>query len=489
MVVLGGALVLSACGAPSSEISDTQTPALQLEPCDERLLPGRGECGRFAVPENPDEPGGRQIELNILRLPALASAPAPDPLFVLAGGPGEAATDLVDRLPPVFRKINQTRDIVLVDQRGTGQSNPLDCTPEQPVDLSLSSAESFLVQEQRLRECLATYDADVRYYTTPFFADDLEAVRRALNYPQINLWGGSYGSRAALIYMRRHPGSVRAAVLDGVAPTAIQLPHYAGRDADESLGRLFAACDRNHECRERFGDLEAKTRALVASLDRTPRKLSLEHPSTQQDLTLHMDGQLLAGLIRLALYQRDLAPLLPLAIEAAERGDFRPFSLLLVTSEQVAQSVSLGLQQTILCAEDVTRPAPALEPSNSILKLQVLRPMQRICEFWPQGILPAGYFEPVHSDKPVLLLSGELDPVTPPRWGDVAAETLSNSRHVRVPGAHHIVSHTGCVDSLVADFIADPRPAELETACVARVELRPPFLTPAGPLLRERGDE
>lgn len=465
--------------------ADAPRPSeLKLERCAD--MRGRGECGRLAVPENPAEPAGRSISLNLVRIPALAAVPEPDPVFVLVGGPGEAATDLRHRLPPLFRRLNRKRDIVLVDQRGTGESNPLDCKIFDALDFALPSRESLPLQSARLRECLDGFDADLRFYTTPFFVDDLDAVRRALGYEKINLWGGSYGSRAALVYMRRHPASVRAAILDSVAPFEIQLPLHARADADAALKRLLAHCHRLPACAESYGDLEAKTRSLIAQLDEAPQVLELEHPIRQEPIQLHMDGQLLANLIRLGLYQRELSPLLPLALDAASRNDFRPLMVLLAVSEEIAESLSLGLQQTILCTEDIMRPWPKEESADdSILQLDLLSHLPEQCRGWPEGELPENYFHPVESALPVLLLSGELDPVTPPRWADVAARTLSNSRHIRVKGGHHIVSHLGCVRNLAERFIEQGHHDELPTDCLSNIQPLPPFVSPAGPAMRE----
>ncbi|MEX1031820.1 MAG: alpha/beta hydrolase [Cellvibrionaceae bacterium] len=437
--------------------------------------------------ENPEAPEGRHIELNIVRLPAIASSPKPDSLFILTGGPGEAATDLVERLPPLFRDANRQRDLVFVDQRGTGESNPLDCAPKEPMDYSLSAQESQAMQDSLLRGCLAGYDADLRFYTTPYAMDDINRVREALDYDHINLWGGSYGTRAALVYMRRHPDTVRSAVLDSLAPIGIQLPHHALVDADTALRNLFGLCEQDAACQQRFGDLESTTRQLVADLDDRPRRVSVEHPLTQERIQLNVSGQWLASLIRLALYQRDLGPILPLAIESAAAGDFRPFVLLLTLAEDLSESISIGMQITILCAEDVTRPAPEhnLERA-SILQLDMLDGMRATCEFWPRGELPEDYFEPVYSDAPVLLLSGELDPVTPPRWADYAGRTLPNSRHIRVPGAHHVSSNTGCLNDLIIEFIDAPSAANLDTECVQAIEPFPPFVSRAGPAMSKR---
>lgn len=487
------AALLSACGASDSSGPDV-TSSMQLQPCARQEgtagpINNRAECGHLVVPENPERPEGRKISLNVLRLPAIASSPRPDPLFVFVGGPGEAATDLADRLPPLFQRVNQDRDIVLLDQRGTGQSNPLNCPPAEEPDYSLPAREMASRQRQLLRQCLARYEADLRFYTTPFAVDDADRLRRALGYQSINLWGGSYGTRAALVYLRRHPEAVRSAVLDSVAPPGIRLPHHALTDADRALERLFDHCQRKRTCRERFGDLASRTRSLIGELNREPRLIELEHPLSQQTLEVRLSGELLANLLRLALYQRDLSPLIPLTIDSASRGDFRPLALMLTSSGEIADHISVGLQQTILCAEDVPGPSVPAGEGQSLLQLQLVEDVRQVCAFWPRGELPGDYFEPVHSSAPVLLLSGELDPVTPPRWADRAARTLPNSRHIQVPGGHHIVSHLGCVDELILRFLDTADPAPLDTGCVKRIDAFPPFVDGAGPAMTEAAND
>ncbi len=311
-------LVLSGC-SKENQRADKMSVFLNMQICTEdqvegRLYKGLLECGQLSVPENPDAPEGQKVLLNIIRLPALSSSPKPDPFFIFTGGPGQAVTELLPAIGSLTRLINQQRDIVLVDQRGTGKSNPLDCVSDESVDYTLDQAASLALQDAMMRECLAGFDADLQFYTTPYGMDDINSVRKALGYNKINLWGASYGTRAALVYARRHPDSVRTLTLDRVAPIGINIPHHALEDSDNALRALFAVCAASESCNARFGNLESKTRRLIADLDTNPRSIEIEHPVTQVPIKIRVSGQMIAGLTRLGLYSRDFGPSIPLML-------------------------------------------------------------------------------------------------------------------------------------------------------------------------------
>lgn len=480
--------VLAGCTPPDGVGPVNTDASLALHACQQDELDSRNfsralQCGTLPVPENPNRPDGRQIALNIVRLPAIAADPEPDPLFVLAGGPGQAATEVIQSLGRFRTLVNRKRDIVFVDQRGTGKSAPLDCVFEEDLELTLEQA--MAAQQARLKECLDGYDADLRWYTTPWAMDDIDTVRRVLGYDRINLWGGSYGTRAGLVYLRRHPETVRTLVLDSVAPVGINLPHHMLADSDRALRRLFEHCAADPACEQRFGDLATRTRQLIADLDVNPRRVDIEDPLTQETLSVTMSGQLLAGFLRLGLYSRELGPIMPWLIDALANGDYRPAAVLFQSGGEMQESISLGMQFTVLCAEDIGQGADEIPADESILQLRQTESMAAICDFWPAGELPDNYREPVASDKPVLLLSGDLDPVTPPRWGERAAESLSNSLHLVVPGSHHGASRFGCVPRLIDEFIAAGDGAALETDCIQRIQPAAPFVSSAGPAMLE----
>lgn len=481
-------LGLVACEPPlDTTIQSAPDASLILTPCTKDQFSHRGtrkdfQCGQLSVAENPNELEGSQVSLNIVRLPALSSSPKTDPVFVLAGGPGQGSTEIVAGVGPWVRAISRERDIIFVDQRGTGKSNPLDCESTSDEDLLLSVEDRRQTQLRFFRSCLENYDADLRFYTTPYAADDIHAVAEALGYEKYNLWGASYGTRLALEIMRRHSESVRAAVLDGVAPVGIHLPEFMLEDADRALQIIIDQCDMQAACAQQFPQLATQIRQLVRDYDEEPRTVTITHPLRGEPLSLHLDGQMIAGLLRLGLYSRELAPTIPLMIDSAAKDNFSPLLTLFSLGEDLEQGMSVGLQQTILCVEDVAR-IDGDKPidATSLLQIRAINDAKAICEFWPKGELPDNFFEPVKSDIPTLMLSGQLDPVTPPRWGDFAAEHLTQHIHVRVDGAHHNVSNLGCVPDLIDEFFTNTATENLDTSCAGSIQPLPPFTSAAGP--------
>jgi pimeloyl-ACP methyl ester carboxylesterase len=442
------------------------------------------QCGTYEVWEDRQAAQGRRLRLKVVVVPALARDPAPDPLFLLAGGPGQGITRLAGNVLPAFERIRQHRDIVLVDQRGTGGSNPLDCRLVRegaPVKEALSEVG---FPGDRLRRCLDAYDADPRLYTTPIAMDDLDEVRGALGYESINLWGISYGTRAALVFMRDHGAHVRSAVLDGVAPYANPLPAYFARDGQRALDLLFRHCAEDPACARAYPDLAARFGAFVGRLREHPVSVSVPDPlsGVPSAVTVrHLD--FVSGL-RGVLYSADSTSLVPLVIDRAIHGDFAPFLAQLTEFQrEYDRSMSVGLMFSVLCAED----APFIGDGEierlaqgTFLGPGTAQEILRVCAFWPHGTLPAAYREPVRSDVPTLLLSGELDPVTPPHWAEEVKAGLVHSRHVILPGVGHGSTWQGCVPDLVERFVQQPG-GELDTQCVQALKRPPFFVSFAGP--------
>jgi pimeloyl-ACP methyl ester carboxylesterase len=367
-------------------------------------------------------------------------------------------------LSRAFRDVHKTRDIVLVDQRGTGQSNPLRCKPRAP---SLDELLRTDVDLDEIKTCLKKLDADPRFYTTPVAMDDLDDVRAALGYEQVNLWGGSYGTRAALEYMRRYPQRVRRAVLDGVAPTDIKLTVHAGRDAQRSLDLVSARCDADADCKARFGNIRAKFDLLHASLGVSGRDVSLLHPTTGEPITLLMSAERLAAIVHGILYAPVLSATLPIGLARAADGDWRPLLAAFLTIQGgVDKDLADGMFLSVVCAEDVPQ---ITEQERSTLSNYFsgdtpVRVIKETCAAWPAATMPPAYFEPIVTDHPTLVLSGELDPITPPSWGELVTGRLPNASHHIVDGVGHGVTALPCVTKAIAEFL-DAEPATVELDC------------------------
>jgi pimeloyl-ACP methyl ester carboxylesterase len=463
-------------------IRDAPQAIDRLQPCTSGEGPADAYCGRLRVFENRASRQGRTIDLKIVVLPALGREAAPDPLFFLAGGPGQGAAQMGREIREIFRRVQISRDIVLVDQRGTGDSAPLACEDDTDSLAALDEPEEAVLA--RLRACLQAYDADPRLYTTSIAMDDLDDVRAFLGYARINLYGGSYGTRAALVYLRQHGARVRSAILDGVAPPDMRLPLYFARDAERALDKLVADCEVDPRCSAEHGGLGGRVRALVARLEREPARVRLTHPRTGVPEEVTIGAAFIANVVTGALYSPISASLLPALVGRAEARDFQGLVALAFLNERAARNLSLGMQLSVICAEDYPRVTPedlARESSGRLFGRHLLAARIRACDFWPKGEVPSGYYEPVASSVPVLILSGDLDPITPPSWGEAVARHLPNARHIVVPGTGHGVIGTGCGVRLAREFIEEGRASDLDLTCAQSLKRAPFFLAPSGP--------
>lgn len=476
-ILLALGLALAACSP-----SEPSRSALPLADCRLPGVEAAARCGTYEVWEDRAAMAGRRITLNLAVIPARLRAKEPDPIVVFAGGPGQGAVSLAAQVMPLFARLNDSRDVLLLDQRGTGESHPLACVDdaEQPLQALFEDA----LPERVVIDCLEQLDADPRQYATPAAVADLEEVRAALGYPRLNLWGGSYGTRVALEYIRRHGARVRSAVLDGAAPPTMKLPLSFVADGEAALMRLLDACDEQALCRSTYPDLRATIAALRSRLARQPLQAGIQDPRTGDRQTIQVNENVfLSGLFR-PLYVAELASLLPFGVAAAAGGDFNPLlAQNLAFVDDVAENLSVGMHLSVICAEDVPRITPAdLEAlSRSFFGRALVDDFVRACARWPRGALPADFYDPVRSDVPVLILSGGIDPATPPRHGEQVAATLTRARHLVAPHVGHGVSLHGCAPRLIESFVRSGNADALDGSCLERIP-RPLFLLPLGTL-------
>ena len=464
----------------------TQTQQAQaidrLKPCTGDDAPTDAYCGTLRVFENRATRQGRQIDLNIVILPALSPGSKPDPLFFLAGGPGQGAAKLAPLVRQLFRRVQTDRDIVLVDQRGTGKSNPLEC--ESDDDSLKSFNEPETAGFDRLKKCMAGYDADLSLYTTTIAMDDLDDVRAHLGYERINIYGGSYGTRAGLVYMRQHGDRVRVAVLDGVAPTNMRLPLFFPRDVQRALDLLIKDCENDEACRKTYPNLGQRITDLMERLRRDPPLVTVTHPRTGETGEIRLEARLVANVMAGTLYSPLASALIPAVVARAEQNDFQGMLALASVGDGGEPNMSIGMQLSVICAEDsprVTAEDAERESKGTLFGEYVMRNQRLACEFWPKGQVEPAFYEPVTSNIPTLVLSGELDPVTPPVWGEQIATTLSASKHIVIPGTGHTAGSTGCGSRIIRNFIDKGTTEGLDTSCVALVHRPPFFVSPAGP--------
>jgi len=439
-------------------------------------------CTTFMVPEDRQHPEGRKIGLHVAWLRARASNPKPDALFFIAGGPGQASTEAFLEEAPAFDRIRSEHDVLLVDQRGTGSSNRLDCPPP-PADMQPTDAEIAAAAQA----CLKQLPGDPRFYTTTVAVQDLEAVRAAMGYTQVDLYGISYGTRVALQYLRAYPDSVRAVVLDGVVPADLALGPGVSLDAQRALGLIFTRCEKDPGCRQAFPDLATDFSALQKDLNSHAVSVSLRDPLTGAPRTEQLTWEKVATAVRLMSYQSETAALLPLLIhQAAVQHDYLPLmSTALLFSDQLQESFAQGMGASVLCTEDAPflteDPQLQKQLQDTYLGANTFESITKSCQVWTRGVMDPAFKQPVVSAKPVLLLSGEDDPITPPSNAERAARTLSNSLSLVVAGQGHGNVFRGCVPRVMADFVDAGSVKGLDNRCIKDIKPFPFFITFSGP--------
>jgi pimeloyl-ACP methyl ester carboxylesterase len=450
---------------------------LPLAPCHVDGLSEEIRCGVREVFEDRDHNRGRRLSIHVAVLPALRRIVEADPLFLFAGGPGQGARELAPAAARFFRAVRRHRDIVLVDLRGTGASSPLKCAVPDD-DLGLLQADDFAAQAE---QCAAELPADPRFFTHHQSLADVDDIRRDLGYDRINVWGGSWGTRAALLYALRYPDSTRTVILDGAAPLTLAFPSTVSADAQAALDLLIDNCREDAVCRTAFPDPRADIAALERRFVDDLVTVSIRHPRTHQQATVTLDRGIVFDMIRGALYgPRDAAAALALIRDAAN-GDFAPIvAQHFRTSSMTTDSMTLGATFAVLCSEDL----PAMrgrdfrrDAGGSRFGTAYADIWRSRCRDWPAGQPLAEPAEAI-SQAPALILSGAHDPVTPPRTGEMMARHFARVRHVVVTGAAHNTSFTGCVPDLIADFIARGHGDAIDPACAGETAW-PPFVIDA----------
>jgi pimeloyl-ACP methyl ester carboxylesterase len=463
--------------------SAARAEGLSLQPCRLDGVEHEALCGKLRRPLDPSSPKGAQVDIHVAVLPALARNKKPDPVVLLAGGPGQSAIGLAGMMSRQMARVLNRRDVVLVDQRGTGRSAPLQCPeglPTRPVREWLDPA----VEQAELDRCRQALQAlphgDLRQYTTTIAMADLEAVRQALGAPRVNLVGASYGTRAALEYVRQFPQAVRRVVIDGVAPPDMALPQAFSTDNQQALDALLAACEADARCRGRYPRLRAQWAALLDSL---PRPAVVTHPVTGVPESVTMTRDIVLGMVRMPLYVPGLASALPHAMAEASAGRFGAL-LGLAAAMGGARGgefrLAMGLHFSVVCAEDLPRLGKTDDRPGADFGTSAAQRYERLCASWPRGEVPAAFYQVGASPAPVLVLSGGVDPVTPPRHGQrVAAALGPKARHVVVPQAGHGVMGIGCMRDVVYRFIdaaTDDDAKAVDAACAQSIPRPTVFL-------------
>lgn len=457
----------------TASMTSLASPSLMLEDCHVKGIKEQVQCGQLDVLENYQKLDGRQISINVVVLPSIDRTSTKEPLMFLAGGPGQAATELAAHIRRVFTEVRKTRDIILVDQRGTGKSSALQCddTIEKTQNIYTSSIVDLNVQD--IRECISTFTQEMSEYNSENAIRDFDAVRAALGYEMINVYGGSYGTRAALVYMRMFPQHLRSVVLDSVGPIEVPIGAF-GQSAAQSFKALVENCHAEAACQKAFPNIESEFQQVFQSLVSSPKTLSILHPRLGTPVDMVVDGDKFINSIRMQLYSMEGRTMVPLVIHQAYKGNYMPLAGLLARQDTTDSEggMYMGLTLNIVCNEDF--PKISINDWNADANNQfgrnISHRMWRLaCPVWPKYRPDDSFYKPVIADIPTLILSGKLDPVTPPSNGEKSDKTLPNSRHIIVKNAAHIVAGNTCALELIDQFLDELKPEELNEKCLTEM--------------------
>jgi pimeloyl-ACP methyl ester carboxylesterase len=463
---------------------------LTLEPCDiGRRGIGtptlRAYCTGFDVPENHTAPGGRHIRLRVAVVRAEAAQAEPDLVTFLDGGPGGAATEDYPSIAGAFEPLRKQRAVLLVDQRGTGGSNALNCDDEKndSAENAAAPAGPTVHAPEALRACVARLapTAAPQYYATTDAVEDLELVRRALGSPRLDLIGVSYGTRMAQQYARRYPQGVRAIVLDSAVPDSLVLGSEHARNLEDTLAALFRRCTADRSCSTRYGDPYQTLRRLLARLREHPQQLRLRDPYTFRVQQKTIDAGALVQLVRLYAYSPYTAALLPYVLQEADGGHYEPLlGQAQVVVGDVSDSMTGGMALSVTCAEDADRLKVNPADADTVMGNALTEWLLAACTQWPHGAHPADFGAPLSGAVPVLLLAGELDPVTPPRYATQIARTLPRARVLQVAGQGHGLVSVGCMPRILDDFLRRLDARSLDAHCLEQLGATPFFIDANG---------
>ena len=480
-LLLAAAFVCAACTSDPvvapAEAQDDGAPevvpvpasfARDLEPCAISGIAGETLCGTYTVYEDRDAQAGRSIDINFLVVKATGDDPEPDPVVYFEGGPGGASVGTARFIVDALSAVRQRRDFVFVDQRGTGGSGRLAC--DTPLPGGETSLFGTLFPDDHIEACAARLgaDADLRLYTTPLGVDDIDEILGWLGYDKVNLFGTSYGTRVALVFLRRHPERVRTTIVNGVAPPHVNIHLFDAPNVDRSLEWLLGDCEQDAACAAQHPDLRARLDTLTARFDQGPVAVNARPSNgTTADVSFSRGdfGYAIRGMLYGSLAER----IGTWVDEAVETGGWAGFPDYYVQrSRWVASTFATGMHLTVFCAEDIPFMSDveiAAVTQETLLGESLIRRYERACTHWPRGPIPDDYHSLVTSDLPVLIISGERDPATPVAWGEEIQSTLPNSRHVVVPDAGH-VPLTSCVLGLKQHLIESGSVAGLDASCV-----------------------
>ena len=458
-----GLISMLSLSATAEDATANQAP---LSACYVDGLSEQVQCGSLMVAENPAKPEGKKIAIHYAVLPAIKPSFKKQAMFAIAGGPGQSAIENAAGFDRVLTKVRQDRDILLVDQRGTGQSNILACDDDNMSALSFNDDDIDYVADTQ--KCLDAIDADVSQYGSLTALTDFEAVRQHLGYEKLHLYGVSYGTRMAQLYMREYPQAIATVTLDGVVPMQ-QSVIAIGSAIDRGYDLLFKDCLQNEACQQQFPTLKQDFTRVDNALAQAPVITQTRDPQTDEIASFTLTRGKFNGAIRMALYMPNIRALIPHAIHQAASGNYQPIlGIYALTTDSTG--IALGMHASVVCGEDIHRITDDIreQAKDSYMAQTMIDGLEATCSVWNMPQVDDSFGHAIESDIPTLLLSGELDPATPPSWGDMAAEKLTNAKHFTSQFATHGVAYQSCGNELMADLVKSGSLDNIDGECLEK---------------------
>ncbi|MEC4087095.1 alpha/beta hydrolase [Pseudoalteromonas rubra] len=476
-------IALGLLGAPGSYATTLDTA--NLTPCYTKGLADRLMCGSVEQPLS-EQGNDEKIRIHFAVIPAIKQVHPSEAILAFAGGPGQSAIEVAAVFARILRYAREDRDIILVDQRGTGKSTLLQCDTD-PLEAQLAFNDDalpiFEYSRDETQKCKTKLNTDLSNFTTVAAASDFEAVRLALGYQKLHLFGASYGTRIAQEYMRRYPQAVASATLDGVVPMQQSLVAI-GEAIDKSLQAIFIDCTEKADCRQQYPKLDQQYQTLITQLEAQPAIVQIPHPRTHRPIPLVLTQSKVRSAVRMALYSHTTRALVPLAISEASRENYLPL-VGLMGSDSAFGSLAMGMHSAIVCGEDwpVLTPQERARFSATYFGRMMIESLDASCPVWQVDAVDKTFYQPLTTSIPTLLLSGGLDPATPPEWAELAMENMANARHLIAEEATHGVAAQSCADKLVAEFIDHGELKRLDASCLSKTAVKRYFMNPNGPVL------
>lgn len=439
-----------------------------FDPIQEEGKPRETVRGQVEVFENNFKNKGRKIKLNVEVLPAKDLVNKADPMFIVMGGPGQAATDLISFFSEIFQAINEKSDLVFVDQRGTGKSNPLqlksvydelqDYFKDDFVDKVIVSKSVEMLSKDNNLSCYGTLNAIM----------DLENVRKVMGYNKINLYGTSYGTRVAIAYINKFSDRVRTATLKGLVPHDLVIPFYFAEDAQRSLDLLISDCKHNQMCNLIYTNFEDELKTLFQT--KLPARIEVLNPDTKKREAVELTKDIVALNFRVLLMSPSTTRNIPFLVTEFNKGNYEPLaSIILTIKKSYLKGVYDGMTLCVICHEDypaLSRLTKATD-HETFLGDYWIRRVTNACEVWNPKKRVVKKEKITKQDTPVLLISGHRDGATPPKYGEDVLSYFPNGRHMVVNvGSHSFDGMRNCVENIICDFVITGQNKVLQTDCV-----------------------